>query len=76
MDVVSLVLGLAALGYGVYMFFVRRNAPQKIMKLQAMQRAFGERPGYIVHLIGYTVIPILFGVFALVSGINGRSVLF
>ena len=76
MDFVSIIVGVIALGYALYMFFARRNAPEKIGKLEAMKQAFGDRAGYMTHFVFYTIVPLFFGLFALIAGVTGRSVLF
>lgn len=61
MDVTSLILGVAAIGFGNYTLYLRKNAPQKLMKLDPMKKFWGEKRGNIMHLVAYVVAPIVFG---------------
>jgi hypothetical protein len=60
--VFSLVLGSAAILYGLYTAYLRATAPEKLGKLEAMRRQWGDGTGTAVHLLAYTVAPILVGV--------------
>ena len=68
----NLLLGVFALGYGLYTLYARATSPNKFGKLDAMKKQWGERTGTIVHVVGYTVIPIIVGLVliatALISG--------
>jgi hypothetical protein len=63
----NLVLGVGALGYGLYTLYVRATAPEKLAKLEAMKEHWGDRNGTIVHVAAYTVAPMLVGVILIVS---------
>lgn len=67
--ILQLVFGLFALGYGIYTIYLRRNSPEKFGKLSKMKTAYGEKVGNIIHLIFYTIIPIVVGVVFLVISI-------
>ena len=60
--ILELGFGLFALGYGIYTLFHRCKHPEKYEKLAKMQQTFGNRGGYIVHVISYTVLPIIIGI--------------
>jgi hypothetical protein len=57
----NLLLGIAALAYGLYTGYARTASPEKFGKLQAMKKQWGESTGNIVHLVAYTVVPIVVG---------------
>lgn len=63
----NLLLGVAAILYGFYTAYTRSRTPEKFAKLEAMKEQLGERGGTALHIIGYTVLPILVG-FTLVIG--------
>lgn len=65
------VLGVLAALYGLFTFYVRATSPEKLRKLAAMKQAWGETGGTIVHVIGYSVVPLLVGVGMIVTGLSG-----
>ena len=69
---INLLLGVAAILYGLYTAFVRARTPEKFAKLDAMRKQWGERAGTAVHTIGYTVVPIVVGVVLVVSALRHR----
>ncbi|RYF37468.1 MAG: hypothetical protein EOO38_26225 [Cytophagaceae bacterium] len=71
MNYFSLALGAFALGYGLYSIYARLKHPEKFGKLEAMKQQFGPRAGSLIHVISYTVVPILFGLSMLLAGFNG-----
>jgi hypothetical protein len=73
MNPVTVVLGVAAVAYGGYTAWARQAKPEQFQKLDAMKEQWGDTGGYAVHVIGYTVVPILVGVGLVVSGLNGGS---
>ena len=70
MNVVLILAGLAIIFYGVYVGVIRKRSPDKLKKLGAMQKSFGNRAGYAVHFVFYTLVPVGFGL-----AILGRVVL-
>jgi len=74
MDPVTVCLGVAAMGYGAYTGLARRAKPAQLGKLEAMKRFWGERAGVAVHVVGYTVVPIVLGIVLIVRGLQGAAV--
>jgi hypothetical protein len=70
---INLLLGLAAIAYGLYTAYVRATTPEKFAKLDAMRKQWGAGAGTAVHIVGYTVVPILVGVALIVSALMGRE---
>jgi len=62
MDWMSLAIGLLAITFGMYTWRVRKNSPDKFSKLEPMKKFWGERRGNLIHVVGYTIVPIVFGV--------------
>lgn len=68
MNYTFLVLGLAAILYGIYTFIIRIKNPEKLRKLGATKKALGEKTGIVIHTIAYSIIPIIVGIlFVLMS---------
>lgn len=65
----NLVFGILALGYGLFSIYVGLTTPEKFTKLAAMKAQWGETAGTVVHVIGYTVAPILFGIVLIASSL-------
>ena len=73
MDPVTVGVGVLAIGFGGYTFFVRTSDPSKLKKLKPMQDKWGEQTGLIVHTVTYSLIPVAFGVAMLFAGLTGVS---
>lgn len=73
MNYTTVVIGAAAVLYGVYTVWARKAKPEQFWKLDSMKRAYGERAGSVVHVVGYTVIPIIMGIVFIVLGMSGGS---
>ncbi|MEM7207780.1 MAG: hypothetical protein AAF434_08165 [Pseudomonadota bacterium] len=58
---INFLLGVLAIGYGLYSFYRRKTAPQDIEKLQEMIERNGEEMAHSIHLFGYTILPIIAG---------------
>lgn len=74
MNPVTILLGVASLGYGLYTVWARRAKPEQFAKLEPMKKVWGEKAGPIVHVIGYTVMPIILGAVLIVLGCMGVKV--
>jgi len=62
MDVFSLLIGGIAVVLGIATLFARRRQnPNTLKKLTAMRERYGEKTGSMIHLIAYTVLPIVLG---------------
>lgn len=75
LNYVSVAAGLAAVLYGCYAAWVRQVKPERFWKLESMKRIYGPRAGVIVHVILYTIVPIVFGVVLIVKGWRGEAIL-
>jgi hypothetical protein len=73
MNLTTILVGVAAVAYGLYAAWARRKTPEKFRKLEPMKKFWGERGGLAVHFVGYTVVPIVFGVALIVAGVRGGS---
>jgi hypothetical protein len=73
MNPVTVLVGVVAIGYGLYSAWARRAKPEQFKKLEPMKKFWGERGGQAVHVISYTVMPIVIGIFLVLSGLQGGS---
>ena len=71
MNPVTVAIGVAAIAYGLYTAWARRTKPEQFAKLEPMKKFWGERGGLIVHVVGYTVVPIVIGVVLIMGGLRG-----
>ena len=74
MNIFTLVLGIVLFGYGAFSIILRIKSPEKFGKLEAMKKNFGNKGGMAVHIIFYSILPILAGIVFIVSGILGISI--
>jgi hypothetical protein len=70
---VTVLVGVAAVVYGVYTAWARRAKPEQFKKLDAMTRMWGHRGGLALHVVGYTVVPIVIGMMLILGGLRGTS---
>jgi hypothetical protein len=71
MNITTVIIGVAAILFGLYTAFLRAKQPGKLGKLEAMKKKFGATAGNLVHLIAYTVLPLVVGAVFIFSGIQG-----
>jgi hypothetical protein len=71
MDSLTIIVGIAAAAYGCYTADLRHKDPSKFGKLDAMKKAWGDKPGLLVHFVAYTVVPIAVGI--TIAGTRGVS---
>jgi len=62
---INFIIGVLAIGYGLYSYYQRKTAPESIEKLQTMIERNGEKMGHSIHLVGYTIMPIIAGLLLL-----------
>jgi hypothetical protein len=55
------IVGFFAVAFGLYTLVARQLAPHQFAKLGPMKEKFGNKGGFIVHFIGYTLMPLIFG---------------
>jgi hypothetical protein len=64
---INLLLGAIAIAYGIYSYYQRKNSPENIERLQASIERNGEKMAHTIHLIGYTIMPVVSGFLLLYS---------
>ena len=75
MDIVTVIVGFLICLYGLYTLIMRIKRPDKFGKLKAMKEKFGEGKGNVIHIVAYTVVPIVLGAIVIFSGFNGLSLI-
>ncbi|HMB69794.1 MAG TPA: hypothetical protein VKU85_10800 [bacterium] len=73
MNPVTVLLGVAAAGFGIYTAWARHAKPEQLGKLEAMRKAWGDRAGSLIHLTAYAILPIVVGAVFVVLGVEGVS---
>ena len=73
MNLVTVGIGAIALLYGLFTAYLRATNPSSFKKLHAMKKMWGDKGGMMVHVIAYTVVPIVAGVVLLGCGFMGIS---
>jgi hypothetical protein len=74
MDTTTVLIGVAALGYGVFTIYARLKKPSLLNKLEPMKEKLGNSAGNFIHIIAYTIVPIVAGCVFINSGLAGRSI--
>ncbi len=73
MNVVTVGIGVAAVLYACYTLYLRTQDSSKFGKLQAMKERFGDSTGSALHLVAYSIVPLIFGVVTVLAGLRGQS---
>ncbi len=63
------VLGAFMIAYGVVNLCLRTFAQRPSLKLELMQRKWGERRGLLLHVVSYTVFPVVLGAILVIRGL-------
>lgn len=74
MDPVTFFIGLAMVLFGIFTSWLRLKKPEKLGKLKILQEKCGEVWGSILHIIAYTLIPIIAGTMFIVVGLKGYAI--
>jgi hypothetical protein len=71
MDVFSLLIGGFAVLFGFLTLVTRkRGAGGTLKKLAAMRERYGDKTGFLIHLLAYSVLPIVLGLLIIAVGIS------
>lgn len=67
-NMLSLILGIFFLSLGLFTIYLRVFKNNKWLgKIERMREVYGETLGTIVHIISYTVAPIILGIGGIVA---------
>ncbi|MBN2442302.1 MAG: hypothetical protein JXJ04_13190 [Spirochaetales bacterium] len=72
MNIWKMTIGFIVFGYGIFTLIVRIINPAQFRKLKALQMTMGKKTGMIIHIIGYTILPLIFGGVFMFAGIFGK----
>lgn len=73
MNMMTVVIGAAAIAFGLFTLIARVKKPQLFRKLQPMKDHWGARTGAAIHVVAYTIVPLVFGVVTVLLGLAGQS---
>ena len=65
----NLFLGALMMVYGIVTLILRNVAPERFWKLERMKKKWGEKAGMRIHVIGYTVLPLVAGLVLIIRGL-------
>ena len=74
MNVTTLCFGLAMIAYGATTIVLRVVRPRLFWKLEPMKKFWGPRLGLWIHVVGYSLLPIVAGLLFTIRGIQGASI--
>ena len=69
----NVVLGGFMVVYGIVTLCIRLFAPHRSWKLEIMKKKWGEQRGLMIHVVSYTVFPVVFGAILLIRGITSAA---
>jgi hypothetical protein len=73
MNIMAIVFGVLCIVYGIFTAIMREKSPERFGKLEAMKKKFGDKRGKVIHIVSYTVVPIVAGIVFVVCGFYGRN---
>ena len=75
MDLITILIGIVPIAYGIYVFILRvKGKTDNLKKLEPMKNFWGPRLGSSIHAISYIVAPMLLGCVLIFAGFNGISI--
>lgn len=75
MNILTVTLGALIIAYGAISIVLRHTHPAWFRKLGPMQDLWGKRAGYLVHFVGYSLLPIVLGGIFIYKGLSGGSLI-
>lgn len=74
MDLITVLIGAVIFFYSLSTIYFRLKKPENFGKLELLKEKYGEKRGNLIHIFSYTIMPMLFGILIIISGVNGVSV--
>lgn len=56
------IFAYIAIAFGLLSIIARHFFPSVFWKLEPMKEKWGAKKGYALHFIGYTLVPLIFGI--------------
>ena len=75
MDLTTISVGAVLCLYGLFTWITRVKNPEGFAKLNAMKVKFGKTTGTAIHVLAYSVLPIILGIMLVLAGFKGVSLL-
>jgi hypothetical protein len=73
MNWTTIGLGLAMVAFGLTTSILRVTSPHLFAKLEPMKERWGPRAGLWIHVLGYSVVPVVGGALIALGGVAGMS---
>lgn len=73
MNPLTICVGVAAILYGLTTICLHFYRPSAFKKLPPMKQFWGETEGVVVHVLAYTIVPIVVGSYFVVGGFQGMT---
>ena len=71
----TLIIGILALLFGLFTIYLRLFKDDSgLGKLDSMKKVYGDKAGTIIHVISYTVLPIVIGILGIVGYFLGIDI--
>lgn len=75
MNSLTVFIGLICVVYGLYTFYARTKWPKQLYKLEPMKARWGKKTGTFIHIVAYSVVPIITGINIIRAGFYGLSLM-
>lgn len=73
MNITTVGIGAAMVAYGILTAVLRVLRPSVFSKLGPMKQRLGDRPGFWLHVFGYSIVPIVSGIVIAARGWAGAA---
>lgn len=73
MNLITVLFGAVLALFGASTLVLRHTHPSWFKKLGPMKKLWGDKLGYIVHFIGYSLVPLFLGCILIFKGLQGVS---
>ncbi len=74
MNLTTVLFGAAMVAYGLTTVVLRQLKPATFNKLGPMQERFGHAAGTLIHVVAYSLGPIVAGIWFVTRGLAGHAV--
>ena len=65
----NIILGGIMIVYGIITLVMRIVAPDRLWKLEPMKKQWGEKSGVIIHIVAYTMLPLVLGMLLMIRAL-------
>jgi hypothetical protein len=75
MNQLTVSVGGLVILFGIVTVVMRFKNPDSFKKLGAMKAKFGNSVGTLIHVVAYTIVPMIVGIVIVQAGLRGISIL-